>query len=252
MPDIDRKLIEWESKLKNNDHVQPNFPSPQPPSTQLPHQGISAMENKNSASSPLDDLLSQVKAEFEQSKPLPPPQSNAKGKSHNGEIQQLISEVKTEFARKRQNYQSQTNNTSSSNSTSTSPPLDDLLTQVRAEFENQPPSKSQSSQFSQQCQQKHSDNQNDEDFFATVQSKFEQKKQTQVTRSYEESVNQVRLEEQKKQRKQKSLIRKAKEWLSNLDPHSEEGIWFEEFAYSYPSKLEAAIDYVEALHEVRY
>jgi hypothetical protein len=35
------------------------------------------------------------------------------------------------------------------------------------------------------------------------------------------------------------------EWLTNLDPLSSEGIWFEKFAENYPSKLAAAMEYLE-------
>ncbi|MBE9009676.1 hypothetical protein IQ250_05610 [Pseudanabaenaceae cyanobacterium LEGE 13415] len=60
---------------------------------------------------------------------------------------------------------------------------------------------------------------------------------------------QERLEQLKKQRRQ-ALTMKAEEWLRNLDPHSNEGLWFEEFACNYRSRIEAAIDYLEALQEV--
>ena len=252
MADLEEQLLQWESEFKQHRYSQPISQSQKPPDHQIVPQGLSAMENQNSASSPLDDLLSQVKAEFDQSKPLPQLQSNSQSESNNPQLQELISKVKTEFAKKRKNYQSGGDNHNSSSTTSSSAPLDDLLTQVRAEFDSQPPSQLKSNQSRPSSNHRNSSTQNDEDFFATVQSKFEQKKQTQASQSYEQSVNEVRLEEQRKQRKQRSLVRQAKEWLSNLDPHSEEGLWFEEFAYSYPSRLEAAIDYVEALKEVRY
>jgi hypothetical protein len=57
----------------------------------------------------------------------------------------------------------------------------------------------------------------------------------------------IRQEELNKQKQIKLLTRKAEAWLKKLDPNSEEGFWFEQFAFSYPSKLEAAIDYLKAL-----
>jgi hypothetical protein len=42
-----------------------------------------------------------------------------------------------------------------------------------------------------------------------------------------------------------SLKKQANEWLSKLDPFSSEGLWFERFAEAYPSKLEAAVDYLQ-------
>ncbi|MBD2136743.1 hypothetical protein H6F32_03860 [Anabaena sp. FACHB-1237] len=40
------------------------------------------------------------------------------------------------------------------------------------------------------------------------------------------------------------LEKQAQEWLKKLDPLSTEGLWFEGFARNYPSKLAAAIDYL--------
>ncbi|MDB9374186.1 salt stress protein, Slr1339 family [Nodularia sphaerocarpa] len=38
----------------------------------------------------------------------------------------------------------------------------------------------------------------------------------------------------------------AQAWLKTLDPFSSEGFWFEKFAESYPSKLEAAMEYLQS------
>ncbi|MGE5659350.1 MAG: salt stress protein, Slr1339 family [Actinomycetota bacterium] len=62
-------------------------------------------------------------------------------------------------------------------------------------------------------------------------------------------------QQQAKQLQQQQLIAKQRQqqeqqalhWLHQLDPHSDEGFWFEEFAAHYSSKLEAAIDYLQAL-----
>ncbi len=61
---------------------------------------------------------------------------------------------------------------------------------------------------------------------------------------------QQRLEAKREQRKREALKERAKEWLSKLELHSEEGLWFEEFAYAYNSKLDAAMDYLQALKDV--
>jgi len=49
---------------------------------------------------------------------------------------------------------------------------------------------------------------------------------------------------------QANLLREAQEWLAQLKPKSEEGKWFERFASRFPSKLEAAVHYIEAKREV--
>ena len=56
-------------------------------------------------------------------------------------------------------------------------------------------------------------------------------------------------QQQRERRRQAALQQKAREWLNNLNPKSEEGRWFEEFSYSYDSKLVAAMDYLQAMKE---
>jgi hypothetical protein len=46
---------------------------------------------------------------------------------------------------------------------------------------------------------------------------------------------------QQKAKEQEAIAKTATEWLKNLDPLGGEGLWFEEFAKNYPSRLEAAI-----------
>ncbi len=54
------------------------------------------------------------------------------------------------------------------------------------------------------------------------------------------------VEEHQKAKDRQIYEQKAREWLKNLDPLSGEGLWFEEFAKNYPSKLEAAIALMES------
>lgn len=57
-------------------------------------------------------------------------------------------------------------------------------------------------------------------------------------------------EQQQLQAEQLKQIEKlklqAKDWLKQLDPLSTEGLWFERFAQGYPTKLEAAINYLQS------
>ncbi|MCA6584387.1 MAG: hypothetical protein IM537_01730 [Pseudanabaena sp. M57BS1SP1A06MG] len=54
------------------------------------------------------------------------------------------------------------------------------------------------------------------------------------------------IEESQKAKDRQIYEQKSKEWLKMLDPLSGEGLWFEEFAKNYPSKLEAAIALMES------
>lgn len=64
-----------------------------------------------------------------------------------------------------------------------------------------------------------------------------------------QNVDEIRLAEQRRQQQQKHAIAQAKKWLNQLQPYSEEGMWFEQFAESYPTRLDAAIDYLKALKD---
>ncbi|QIR40831.1 hypothetical protein HCG51_31865 [Tolypothrix sp. PCC 7910] len=52
-------------------------------------------------------------------------------------------------------------------------------------------------------------------------------------------------QEQLKAKQLAALEKQAEEWLAKLDPFSPEGLWFERFAEGYPSKLAAAIEYLQ-------
>ncbi|MBN3879555.1 MULTISPECIES: salt stress protein, Slr1339 family [unclassified Nostoc] len=63
----------------------------------------------------------------------------------------------------------------------------------------------------------------------------------------QQELEQERIQQEKIKAKQiEGLKVQAKEWLAKVDPLSSEGLWFERFAESYPSKLEAAIEYLRS------
>ena len=53
-----------------------------------------------------------------------------------------------------------------------------------------------------------------------------------------------RRQAQLQQQRRAAIAQQAQTWLAALDPLSTEGLWFEQFAHKYPSKLEAAIEYL--------
>lgn len=69
----------------------------------------------------------------------------------------------------------------------------------------------------------------------------EQRRQAQI--------KQQRLAKLKAQRRAE-LAEQAQEWLRKMKPKSAEGRWFAEFACNYESPLEAAIEYLDALHDL--
>ncbi|MEH2063627.1 MAG: hypothetical protein V7K50_15420 [Nostoc sp.] len=75
--------------------------------------------------------------------------------------------------------------------------------------------------------------------FAEEDAAIELKKQQELEQE------QIR-QEQLKAKQLEALKVQAKKWLAKVDPLSSEGLWFERFAESYPSKLEAAIEYLKS------
>ena len=155
--------------------------------------------------------------------------------------------------------------------------IDDLLAQLKAEYQEkelgiQPKQQpllqeeelSSASPISSTSQSPSSQNNflssADETLLAEVRAEFEEKERTEKLQKQQQQQEEQRIKEQqqreeqlraeqRRQRKREALKQEATEWLKNLNPRSEEGRWFEEFSYSYPSKLEAAIDYLDALRE---
>ncbi|HEY9636121.1 MAG TPA: hypothetical protein V6D14_22130 [Coleofasciculaceae cyanobacterium] len=154
----------------------------------------------------IDDLLAQLKAEYQEQEQAEQPKKPL-----------LFEEKEFKSPPVSPTYQTQL-----SAHNWLSPVEDNLLAQVKAEFEEQ----DQVDEFKRQQQQ------------TEEQLRKEQQLREEQLRA-----------EQRRQRRREALTQEAREWLKNLNPRSEEGRWFEEFSYSYSSKLEAAIDYLEALRE---
>jgi multidrug efflux pump subunit AcrA (membrane-fusion protein) len=159
--------------------------------------------------------------------------------------------------------------------------IDDLLAQVKAEYQEQnpgvkpkkkplvpeteiqsPPPMFPTYQSPSPCVPKTTVSLAEDSLLAEVRAEFEEQERTEeLKRQQQLREEQLRQEqqlreeqlraEQRRRRRREALAREATEWLKKLNPRSEEGLWFEEFSYSYPSKLEAAIDYLEALRETQ-
>ncbi|MES1023659.1 hypothetical protein ABN584_12260 [Gloeocapsa sp. BRSZ] len=77
-------------------------------------------------------------------------------------------------------------------------------------------------------------------------------KALKFTSDIEQLLNEVKADYAQKEReleqqKAKERYRRAIAWLKTLDPLSSEGLWFEQFATKYPSKVAAAVDYLRSL-----
>ncbi len=138
----------------------------------------------------IDKLLSQIKADYQESLKTPK-QPETLSIQPKIDLDNLLIEVKEEFSNIQPPAKSLINNSSV---------IDNILSQVKANYDEQDQARSLNEQ--QQLQAK-------------------QLKQIEMLKLH------------------------AQDWLKQLDPLSTEGLWFERFAEGYPTKLEAAINYLQ-------
>ena len=146
---------------------------------------------------------------------------------------------------------------------SNSPPtdLDDQLAAITTQFQSQPqpapPSPAipandaltqmlqslEQDQVSQQLKQ----SQKNQEICHAIADVIETKRQQRDHLDATQNARAIAAAEKKKQQAQKQNREKAENWLKELDPMSNEGLWFYDFAETYESPLAAAMDYLMAL-----
>jgi uncharacterized protein (DUF885 family) len=187
----------------------------------------------------MDDLLAELKAEFEPQQPRNAQQPQARKsqppqKSTNAaSMEQMLAELRTELesGRNRPGNPSQQPPTSTNNQADVTQGKNNrqrLNALIDAEYQ-------------QQAQKR-------EAKLAEIKRQ-EEAKVAEQKRRQQELIEAQRREELRERRRKEALREQAQKWLKNLSLNSEEGRWFQEFSYSYESKLEAAIDYLEAMRE---
>ena len=188
----------------------------------------------------MDDLLAELKAEFEpkrearrkksnssSSKPKQPPQNTASSSSMDGMLNELRLEL--ESARGGNNSAATSKKTSKPAAKANNIKYRDRLN-VLIEQDYQMQARKREAKFAEIRRQE------------AARIAEEKRRQQELIKA--------RKQEELRERNRKAALReKAKSWLKKLNPRSEEGKWFEEFAYSYENKLDAAVDYLEAMRE---
>jgi len=82
---------------------------------------------------------------------------------------------------------------------------------------------------------------------AEVKGQYEVQDGIEQAARQQQLVAEQQRQAQAQQARRAALTRTAQDWLRSLDPLSTEGLWFNQFAEQYASRLEAAIDYLAAL-----
>jgi hypothetical protein len=217
----------------------------------------------------MDDLLAQLKAEFEPQQPQlksqskskanqpsassksksPPPQTAASQAS----MEQMLGELRQEL----ESGRGRANSTFSTSSTPITPQQSSVSAPRQLSAKDAAQARQRLNALIDQDYQAQA--QKREAKLAEIKRQAEaklaeEKRQAEVKlaeekRRQQELIELQQREELRDRRRQEALREEAKTWLLKLNPRSEEGKWFQEFSYSYENKLQAAIDYLEAMQE---
>ena len=189
----------------------------------------------------MDDLLAQLKNEFEPEQKATPKKSKAQPPQSASQksMEEMLSELREELESGTRRPTKRPNSISSQSPES-----------VKSKQNKQKQNSAQERQrlnalidadYQQQAQKR-------EAKLAEIQRQ-EEARIAEQQRRQQELIEAQKRAELRELRRKKALREKAQQWLKNLNPRSEEGKWFEEFSYSYEDKLQAAIDYLEAMRE---
>lgn len=142
-------------------------------------------------------------------------------------------------------------------------PIDKLLSELQAEYQqstNSPAEKTEEVQKVKKVKKINLDSSSPSSSLFTSSSKGDaidnilsevkqeiEEKQLLEQQQKQQAIEEEQIRQQKiKAKKLEALKSQAQDWLDKLEPLSPEGMWFESFAKSYPSKLEAAIEYLNS------
>lgn len=86
-----------------------------------------------------------------------------------------------------------------------------------------------------------------DDLLSQVKTEFDRSDRVEAEKRAEQLKQEALKQAQIRKEKQAQLKKKASLWLKKLDSYSDEGFWFEQFAEKFPTRLDAAIAYLEAM-----
>lgn len=82
-----------------------------------------------------------------------------------------------------------------------------------------------------------------------LKAEYEQENKAQQLVKQEQPLAEKVVEKQSHVQTHREKVRQAQVWLKNLSKNSDERFWFDQFAFKYSSRIDAAIDYLQAVNE---
>jgi hypothetical protein len=163
----------------------------------------------------IDDLLSQLKSQYD----APPPASADPPVQPANSLDGLLAQLQNEYSERSQ-------------PTSSIPPLPSPTPL--------PPLPSPTSSLAVP----------DNPLLDQLKAEYTQKDREEAEARQQQEAAERRQQEHLRQLQRDALRQNAQAWLKKLDRLSSEGLWFVDFAKDYSSEVDAAIDYLAALQEL--
>ncbi|KJH71495.1 salt stress protein, Slr1339 family [Aliterella atlantica] len=121
--------------------------------------------------------------------------------------------------------------------------IDSLLEQVEGKYQKPPAPQSPNIKRSQPASNSAIDS-----LLNQVKNDYQEQDKIAAQQKQQQIQAQLQQQQQQRQKQLEALKVQAQAWLEKLDPLSSEGLWFERFAEGYPTKLAAAIEYLQDSH----
>ncbi|BAU63075.1 hypothetical protein STA3757_04300 [Stanieria sp. NIES-3757] len=186
----------------------------------------------------LDNLLNELKSKYNAS------DRSTSSQSSSSEMDNLLDGVKSELKTNQMSIKAKINQVTQNKSQ-----VDESLDSIKEQYKQK--HKSQDSATIKTTHVGKNQTQVNESF-ESIKVQYQKKQKNQQAQDeliYNRNQQEIIIQEQQKQLQNKKLVQQAEQWLANLDPFSDEGMWFNELAESYPSRLEAAINYLSTFNK---
>jgi hypothetical protein len=170
------------------------------------------------------------------------------------EIDDLLAQIKTEYETEQQPQKSLPAKLNPQQEEQKTSLLDSLLAEVKQEVEEQitKPKQDLSPHRYDLDNNDMFTSRSQDNLLSQVKQEFQDKEQIEQQHQQQQLQEEKQRQQKQERRRRQELEKQAKEWLKNLKPNSDESLWFQEFSYAYESKIEAAIDYLQAIRETRF
>jgi hypothetical protein len=186
----------------------------------------------------LDDLLNDLKAKYNAS------DSSTSSQNDSSKIENLLDEAKSELKTNKMSGETNLNQVTQYKS-QVEESLDVIKEQYKQKHNSQDSAAIKTTHIAKNQTQFN-------ESFESIKAQYQQKQKNQQAQDeliYNRNKQEIIIQEQQKQLQHKQLVQQAEKWLANLDPLSDEGMWFNELAELYSSRLEAAINYLSTLNK---